>query len=154
MLRKFITTLSAFTLVLSLGLWGLSYLRLHTAGHGPLVNVDLTKGCLFIGDYGMLGPGGQRAIRRRAEFFGFRGFKTQWTPDWNSASSPLMWYIMIPLWIPAWVSAGLLTPAGIHGMRRWRRKKNGQCVECGYDLRGSRSRCPECGSEFEPVADR
>ena len=31
--------------------------------------------------------------------------------------------------------------------RRWRRRRKGRCVACGYDLQGSRRICPECGSE-------
>ncbi len=33
--------------------------------------------------------------------------------------------------------------------KRWRRKRNGWCVDCGYNLSGNRSgRCPECGMQI------
>jgi hypothetical protein len=31
---------------------------------------------------------------------------------------------------------------------RYRRMAEGQCAECGYDLRGSKERCSECGAYF------
>jgi len=55
---------------------------------------------------------------------------------------------------PLWVSTSLLTVAGTIPLlagpvRRWRRKRNGWCLFCGYDLTGNRTgRCPECGSHF------
>ena len=33
--------------------------------------------------------------------------------------------------------------------RRSKSKKLGLCVKCGYDLRGSKERCPECGLSLE-----
>ncbi len=34
-------------------------------------------------------------------------------------------------------------------LRRSRRRAKKLCAECAYDLRGSKERCPECGTEFE-----
>ena len=44
---------------------------------------------------------------------------------------------------------GMLAVAGyLHrrDRRRFLRHVHGQCVECGYDLRATPGRCPECGS--------
>ncbi|MGA2499839.1 MAG: hypothetical protein ABSH20_19045 [Tepidisphaeraceae bacterium] len=53
------------------------------------------------------------------------------------------------LWIPQWLPVGLLSiwPATRLRtlVRRWRRHRKGQCLECGYDLRATPERCPECG---------
>ena len=51
-------------------------------------------------------------------------------------------FLPVPLFIP-----GVLAE-----MKYWRHKRRKvleQCVQCGYDLRGSKERCPECGTEFE-----
>jgi hypothetical protein len=51
----------------------------------------------------------------------------------------------IPLWF---VAAMLATPPMIHFARLLLRRKweQGTCRACGYDLRASIERCPECGS--------
>jgi hypothetical protein len=57
-------------------------------------------------------------------------------------------YVTVPLWLPALLFA--ITPTyWLLGPRRRlkRRRKLGLCERCGYDLRASPGRCPECGAE-------
>jgi hypothetical protein len=54
-------------------------------------------------------------------------------------------FVSIPLWLPMAITA---VPAAF-GARRMRRKwrvKRGRCWRCGYDLRATPDRCPECGA--------
>lgn len=52
--------------------------------------------------------------------------------------------------IATWGSAGLLILIALYGMIRFPRAwPPGHCVLCGYDLRGSSQRCPECGTPFQ-----
>jgi hypothetical protein len=63
------------------------------------------------------------------------------------------------VWFPAW-SAALVTgvcPAvwlvrRVRERRSLRRARAGLCCRCGYDLRASPGRCPECGA-VSPAAD-
>ena len=55
--------------------------------------------------------------------------------------------------IPYWAIALLAAPLPIRGLirlRRWRRTRRrtraGHCIACGYDLRATPDRCPECGT--------
>jgi hypothetical protein len=81
--------------------------------------------------------------------FSFLGFKTaagqttitgQLTPHFSA--------ILIPCWFLAIVLALLPFRVFRAALTRRQRKRKGLCVACGYDLRASSGRCPECGSEI------
>ena len=56
---------------------------------------------------------------------------------------------IIPYWamvIPTGIAIAIQVRRAIIRHRERRRTKRGQCVTCGYDLRASKERCPECGT--------
>jgi predicted RNA-binding Zn-ribbon protein involved in translation (DUF1610 family) len=54
--------------------------------------------------------------------------------------------------VPYWFLVLVLLPLPARTFRAawatWRRKRKGLCVGCGYDIRASTGRCPECGEEI------
>lgn len=62
-------------------------------------------------------------------------------------SSSRTWIIIVRYWLVFLLS--LIWPSiwAAAGLRRRRRMRQGRCRKCGYDLRASPERCPECGAE-------
>lgn len=64
---------------------------------------------------------------------------------------------ILPYWLTlAAAIVGVLSqvPTEVSRRRRQRRIKDGLCLTCGYDLRASKERCPECGTPIPaPQAD-
>jgi predicted RNA-binding Zn-ribbon protein involved in translation (DUF1610 family) len=61
-------------------------------------------------------------------------------------SGPLIWSVTVPIWF---LLVLLSIPPAFwlrRTVRRYRRNKKGLCLQCGYDIRASADRCPECGS--------
>jgi hypothetical protein len=72
---------------------------------------------------------------------GMLGFSGETWTRMNTAG----FYFAVPFWFVAIIAA--LAPLGrlIHLSRRVRNSAN-LCARCGYDLRATPDRCPECGS--------
>ncbi len=64
------------------------------------------------------------------------------------------WRAFVPYWLPTLASAVLPTAWLIDARRRKHRLKHGLCLTCGYDLRASKDRCPECGTPMAATGAR
>jgi hypothetical protein len=56
--------------------------------------------------------------------------------------------VVVPCWFVAVLAALLPGAWVVRHDRRVRRRIERYCEACGYDLRGSPGRCPECGEAF------
>ncbi len=151
MIRKTLTILSLIGLLFSVALWGVSYFEVWfglqgshwTDGNAVVLGgnaIVLGEGAII---YAYL-PGGADSGWSIQEF---RGFDTRWLPDYEyDTTFSVLIACHFPLWIPTIVFAALSLWSGYVPIRRRRkRKKLGLCLKCGYDLRASKDRCPECG---------
>jgi hypothetical protein len=71
------------------------------------------------------------------------------TPPAPTRTYPPITRIQLPYW---GICAALAMPLVLRGNRRLKEKRRiaqGICRRCGYDLRASSERCPECGTPFQ-----
>jgi hypothetical protein len=54
--------------------------------------------------------------------------------------------VSVPIWLCVLVTLSLPLARLTRRWRTIRRKRNTRCANCGYDLRATPDRCPECGA--------
>ncbi len=164
MLRKTLAILSLIGLLLSVGLWGVSYFGLDIwrlqGGAGSEFRDNIH---IFIAD-GVASCQRSRVSVPRIKSTTWWRFNLppldggynqglRWWRPIRTVSSPVggLRLVQVWLWLPVVLSACpcfiLLCVPRLH--RRRKRRKLGLCLKCGYDVRASRDRCPECGTTIE-----
>jgi hypothetical protein len=74
--------------------------------------------------------------------YGFWNIGFRLTKNWIGARP----VVSVPYWLLLVLLGILPARKVLRLLRRRRRARAGQCALCGYDLRATRSRCPECGT--------
>jgi hypothetical protein len=90
------------------------------------------------------------------EFLGTGWESRAWTvgpPMYVRPGTAHLTRVVLPLWLVT-IACAVLPALWIYkrAVRR-RRNRDGHCPACGYDLRASKDRCPECGKPILPKAE-
>jgi hypothetical protein len=133
-------------------LWQKEYIGIELTQHALLFGIArqgaIAANPSFIYETGwrwgkVAAPLGQREPARSALLFGQTGSLAQ--------SGGSDWVVRVPFWALLTVA---VTASHFLFVRSWRSARRaamaGRCRRCGYDLRASPDRCPECGSPVPP----
>jgi hypothetical protein len=157
-LFNWVTVVSSLLCVGSVGLWVRSYFVADIIGFGnPVAN----SGIRVRAAYSIKGVVVVYELSPRLDSSGFFWSHTSaslmraqhgYWPFYLSTSRPsasMHLYVRFSYWLSTAV-AGILPLLRIRQIlqtnRRLRRTKQGYCASCGYDLRATPDRCPECGT--------
>ena len=166
MVRKSLTILSLIGLVLSVAAWGVSCLGVaYQLNYYPDDEARFTNTLIILGEGGVVvyhtpdvsqfprfAPYQNRDrkwVFRRVRMAKYAAtqvppmFSWGW-PSRGSLDIRLRPWFLTPLFFGSILVLRFILPR----RQRRRRRKLGLCIKCGYDLRASKDRCPECGKSF------
>ncbi len=117
---------------------------MHGSPHGKTQKVTRMIGCAFLAEGLLIARIGTETLitddQDQNSFYFYLEFDRSYM-DGRMYSIPIGSIALVCA-----LASGLLTILPI--LRRRKRKKLGLCIKCGYDLRGSKDRCSECGEKF------
>ncbi len=164
MIRKAILILLTLAACVTGGLWVLSHVGLSRELRFTLFGIDLHHHSYEIPVWGAQG----RFLNQLVRVEVWDGCTTIQVTKRSTHSPGFDWsygelqvvrqngllasygYLKTPLWLPFFLSATYPAISLVLGrLRRYRRRKRGWCIGCGYDLTGNLSgTCPECGERI------
>jgi hypothetical protein len=165
-LLNVLTALSLLLCVAAVGLWTWTQWRIAQArivGAWHEVHVVARPGGVYLAVGSLHGPQptagwafGHYSARLQDREWGmsgsghwsFLGLRTG-TFLGAATSSPVactVRYVVLPHWLIAAIAAVMPAQFLRRQERRLGRRKKGGCASCGYDLRATPGRCPECGT--------
>jgi hypothetical protein len=108
--------------------------------NGPATLIVARRGLMHFGSVGYgdwRWNGGAVATHWNAGGIRYARFRQQ--------SAGQDWLLDIPYWPFILITGSLAVTSAIFARRKREFLKNGHCERCGYDLRATPDRCPECG---------
>ena len=144
MFRKTLTILSLIGLLLSVSAWVMSYWGVERIVPSGAGTVTFNRGCLTFGRWDIMLTPPVSIAQPVWVIHEFWGFRTNWLPRYSNTITG--WIVRLPLWIPSASFGCVLLLCWLPGRRQSKRAAQGLCAKCGYDLRASKDRCPECNT--------
>jgi len=158
MRRRMFAILSAVSMVSSVAmfaLWGRSYFRSDTctAPNGGYYRLSSNRGEIQVSFWAAAAPRfefihfeiGQPPYENQKHLLGFSAQRYEWSMLRDEPLDDSPPPVVTEIIFPHWSAAALLAISPAIWWRRRNQHLPGTCPACGYDLRATPDRCPECG---------